>query len=141
MKKILLLLLTILSINAIAQTTLVKTVILQDKIYNSEIKDYKINSISGKMITVALEIKQGREDEELEVISVIINDKEFKSLSQFLLVERKDYETHKTLYCINSLGHAILIKYNETDFELYSRPVEINGSYGWGNTFIGINLK
>lgn len=141
MKKILLLLLTILSINAISQTIMVKTVITHDQVYDQNTNDYNINSISGKMITVALEIKEGRKDEELEVISIIINDNQFKTLSQYLLIEQKDYGTHKTLYCINSLGQAVFVKYNETDFELYSRPIQMSDSYIWGNKFIGINLK
>lgn len=141
MKKILLLLLTILSINAIAQEQLVKTVIIQDEIYSQSDNEYDINATSGKMITIVLELKEGKNKEVLEVISVIINDNQFKALSQYLLIEDKDYGTHKTLYCINSLGEAIFIKYNDTDFELYTRPIPMSDSIIWANKFIGINLK
>ena len=141
MKKILLILLTILSINVIAQEQLVKTVIIQDEIYSQSDNEYDINSTSGKMITIVLELKEGKNKEVLEVISVIINDNQFKALSQYLLIEKKDYDTHKTLYCINPLGQAIFIKYSDTAFELYVRPIPMSDSIIWANKFIGINLK
>lgn len=141
MRNAIILLLLTLSVNVMSQTKLVKTVIMQDEIYNQSSNEYDINSVSGKMITVALSIKEGKKDEILEVISIIINDNQFEALSQYLLIEDKDYGTHKTLYCINSLGESIFIKYNDTDFELYTRPIPMSDSYIWANKFKGVNLK